>query len=544
MRRMLAIGFVALACIGAFVLAGAKGGDASNATYKVYFDNAFGLVQGGDFRVGGVKAGKTSAFEVRRKPGQRPLAEVTVKVTQPGFNDFRDDASCDIKPQSLIGEYYVDCQAGNSPRRISRNGGVVPVQHTTSTVPTDLVQDIMREPTRERFRLILTSLGAGLAGRPRDLQQVLIRAHPGLRETSKVLRILGRQNRIIEHFIADSDVVVERLANNKADVVRWIRETGRTAEISATRAADIQRNFQRLPRFLDALRPYMVRLGELTDAQRPLLGDLRKAAPDLTTFLTRLGPFANASRPALKSLGQASAVGNRAFRKGKDDVAELKALAPLAAPTAKPLRQFLQTLDDRKRGIENDQRAKVAAPPPPDKTAIPGQGGFTGFEDAWDYAFWQTLSLNGFDKHGSILRVGVLPIPDCAPYINSNSNPAALSECNQWLGPNQPGITTTDFTDGSAPNARIRRQAGKPAARIGERRRAGQPDAGPLPGQRDISKPTIVLPPRLRRLLEELPRLGGTRPRTPRLGVPSLGRGGTSRSPGDGTELLDFLLAP
>ena len=43
----------------------------------------------------------------------------------------------------------------------------------------------MRRPYRERFRLIITELGTGLAGRPDDLQEVLRRAHPGLRETSQ-----------------------------------------------------------------------------------------------------------------------------------------------------------------------------------------------------------------------------------------------------------------------------------------------------------------------------------------------------------------------
>jgi ABC-type transporter Mla subunit MlaD len=45
-------------CAAAFVLAGAsdKPG-AAGRTYKIMFDNAFGLTKGGDFRVGGVNAG-------------------------------------------------------------------------------------------------------------------------------------------------------------------------------------------------------------------------------------------------------------------------------------------------------------------------------------------------------------------------------------------------------------------------------------------------------------------------------------------------------
>src|SRR4051812_3285863 len=265
----------------------------------------------------------------------------------------------------------------------------------------------MRRPVRERFRLILTELGTGLAGRPHDLQEVLRRAHPGLRETSKVLKILGDQNQVIENFIKDSDTVVSELENNKRDVARWVTEAGNAAQISATRKADIARSFQRLPRFLGELKPTMLRLGQLADAQTPLLRELRTAAPDLNTFFTRLGPFAKASRPALRSLGQSSVVGNRVVKKGRDEVRELRILAKDAPPFAKPLRQFLQTMDDRRRAIETDPRAKATAPPAPDKTAIAGSGGFTGLEAITDYLFWQTLSINILDSTSHMVRLGL-----------------------------------------------------------------------------------------------------------------------------------------
>ncbi len=209
-------------CAGAFVLAGASDQSSGARTYEIKFDNAFGLVKGGDFRVGGVNAGQTTDFEVEKKKGESPKAVVTVEITKPGFGDFRKDASCEVRPQSLIGEYYVDCQPGESDERLD-DGGTVPMEQTASTIPTDIVNDIMRRPYRERFRLIVTELGTGLAGRPDDLQEVLKRAHPGLRETSRVLRILGDQNKVIKNFITDSDTVINELEQNKRNVVRFVR---------------------------------------------------------------------------------------------------------------------------------------------------------------------------------------------------------------------------------------------------------------------------------------------------------------------------------
>jgi ABC-type transporter Mla subunit MlaD len=541
-------------CAAAFVLAGASDQSSKGRNYRLIFDNAFGLVKGGDFRVGGVNAGQTTDFDVYKTKGESPKAVVTVEVTKPGFGDFRQDASCEVRPQSLIGEYYVDCQPGKSDERL-KDGGTVPVEQNSSTIPTDIVNDIMRRPYRERFRLIVTELGTGLAGRPDDLQEVLRRAHPGLRETSKVLRILGDQNEVIKNFITDSDTVVAELEKKKRDVVRWLREAADAAEISATRRNQLRANFDRFPEFLDELRPTMARLGELADEQTPLLGDLQRAAPDLDSFFTRVGPFSQAGRPAVRSLGEAGEVGTRAFREGRQEIAELRTLAAGAPELAKPLRQFLQTADDRRRAIENDPRAKETAPPAPDPTAIPNQGGFTAFEGLWNYFYWQTLSINMLDDTAHMLRASLTVTPDCAMWRNEPPKTPADEEvfrrCNSYLGPNQPGIYSPDpLDDGSNPSAAsVRAESGKPPSSLGEQRGEGQPEAGPLPGQPDLSQPQIAVPPQLQDLLDsltpeqrqELPGQLPTNPEQLQQQLEQLGAPATDQTTG---QLLDYLLAP
>ena len=138
-------------------------------------DNAFGLVEGGDLRVGGVRAGKTTSFSISKRKG-----------ASEGCRDSRDLAAglrrlplrrqLHGEAQSLIGEYYVDYQPGSSGKRLETDGsGTVPLKNTSSTIPVDLVQNVMRRPYRERLRFIINELGTGLAGRPQDLQAVLKR---------------------------------------------------------------------------------------------------------------------------------------------------------------------------------------------------------------------------------------------------------------------------------------------------------------------------------------------------------------------------------
>src|SRR2546427_12110320 len=143
MRRLLAALFVVGAFGGAVVLTGSSERSSNGTTIKIAFDNAFGIVTGGDLRMGSVKAGSTTGFDVSKGPEcqgaqpqgpRRTCAIVTGQVTQPGFGSFRSDAHCDIRQQSLIGEYYVDCQPGTSPGAWPKNK-VLPVSQTTSANP-------------------------------------------------------------------------------------------------------------------------------------------------------------------------------------------------------------------------------------------------------------------------------------------------------------------------------------------------------------------------------------------------------------------------
>jgi ABC-type transporter Mla subunit MlaD len=488
-RRALIALALALAVAGATALAlGADGEGSQGKRYEIVLDNAFGLSEGGDLRVAGVRAGTTGEARVIRG-GRRPLAVVEAQVTEKGFADLRADAGCEVRPQSFIGEYYVDCQPGTSRERLPE-GGRVPVEQTSSAIPLDLVNDVMRLPYRQRLRIIVGELGAGLAGRPEELSEVLGRAHPGLRETEETLRILGRQTRTIERFVADAGTVVSALESRKRDVTRFVREAGQTAEVAASRRDRLAETFDRLPAFLGELDPYMLRLGQLAGAQSPVLRDLRAGSDELDTLLTRLPPFADAGRPALAALGDAALVGRRAVRESEEELDELRRLARDAPGLAKPLRQFLETIDDRERAVEPDARAAATDPPAPDKTHISrGRGGFTGMEAIWNFFFWQALTTNGLDDIGHVLRVAITVMPGgCSDYFFTRGEEPeeqrTFDECNQWMGPYQPGINAPDPTEGGASAAAAPASTPSPPAGGGTPPGAAGPatrDAGTAP---------------------------------------------------------------
>jgi ABC-type transporter Mla subunit MlaD len=554
MRRTLSI-LVVLAALAAAVLFTGASEEATGKKYWVEFDNAFGLVEGGDLKIGGVRAGTVNAFELTDSEPYKVAVEV--EVTEPGFDALRTDSECRVRNQSLIGEYYVDCEVGKAQEQIPE-GGTIPVERTSSSIPPDLIATVMRRPYRERFRLLLSELGVGLAGRPEELNEVIKRAHPALKEVNETLAILDRQNETIRDFITDADRVSAAVEPKKRELSRWAQEAMETAEIQASRADRLQAQWNKLPRFLGELRPTLAQLDATASEQIPFLRRIHAAAPDFYRLLKALEGFSNVSRGSTRALGEMAVVGKKALTESAEEIAELRELSEDAPRLAKPLRQFLQTIDDRERSVDDDPLHERLAPPAPDKTAAQEGEGFTGMEALLNYVYWQTLGINGFDQMSHFLRI-VLLRNDCSAYQN-NPDVHLIELCSTGVGPYQPCIlkdsdeTVPGLAEG--PKSLIHdgkdlctlealegegAGVGEPAAvvntdddsRLGRRRGRGQPEAPPLPGQRDISKPQITLPPQLQELLDGI---------TKKPTVPKLPEIDTEEVAPD--TLLDYLLAP
>ena len=67
-----------------------RGDDGGGYKVRAIFDNAFSLIKGEDVKVAGVNVGKVKGLEVTRDN----KAAVDPGHHQPGFDDFREDASC------------------------------------------------------------------------------------------------------------------------------------------------------------------------------------------------------------------------------------------------------------------------------------------------------------------------------------------------------------------------------------------------------------------------------------------------------------------
>jgi ABC-type transporter Mla subunit MlaD len=422
-KRILAIASVLLAGCALLVFGTGAGDDGGTYRVRAIFMNAFSVIAGEDVKIAGVKVGKIESLDVT--PDHK--AAVVLRIDRPGFDDFRTDAECTIRPQSLIGEKFVECtptqprpenaQPAPKLRKIERGEGkgqyLLPVSQTSKPVDLDLVNNTLRLPYRERLAIILNELGTGLAGRGGDLRQAITNADPALKETDKVLRILSDQNRVLANLARDGDTILAPLARDRAKVADFVTQANTVSQATAERSSELEQSIAKLPAFLRELKPTMERLGGLSDQATPVLTDLGKQAPAINRFIKELGPFSEAGIPAFESLGDAADVGRPALVKSKPIITDVGQLAS----TAKPLTNNLASL----------------------LTSLKETG---GIERLMDYLFYQVAAINGFDAYGHYLRAGLI-LNACSQYaISSSPDCLATFENDSGAGARAASATT------------------------------------------------------------------------------------------------------
>ncbi len=393
-----AAGALCVAALAAAILLSTSAGSSSgDYTVRAIFDDAGNLIPGEDVLIDGVKAG--SVGEV--VPTPQAKAAVTLNIESPGFQDFRADAQCTIKIQSLIGEKNVDClpskprpygaplppplpvipkgQEGAGQRYMS-------IEHTSSPVDVDLVGDISRRPERERLAIILNELGAGLAGRGSDLNAVVLRADPALREVDAVLGILASENKVLGNLAEEGDRVLEPWAKVRSQVADFIVQSNTVATAQARHRGALEQSLALFPEFLRQLGPAMQRLGEFGEQAAPTLTDLERAAPGINQTFQNLGPFSTTSTKFFESLGKSSKITGPALVAAQPFFKRFQALGAAAKPFAENAAGLTSSVRDT-----------------------------GGIERLVDTIFNSAGATNGYDALGHFLR-GILVVNTCQTY--------------------------------------------------------------------------------------------------------------------------------
>jgi len=446
LKARIAVGLVLLAGVSLLVTAvGAKKDSGGTYMVRAIFDNATFIIKGEQVKVAGVPVGTVDSLDVT----PQKKAALVLKISDTKFQDFRKDAHCTIRPESLIGERFVECsptvpndtgKPAAPPLQKIPDGQpgagqyLLPVTQTSTPVDVDLIADTMRLPYRQRLSLIINELGTGLAANGDELRDVIKRANPTLGELDKVLAVLASENRTLANIQHNSNVILQPLTRDRQRVADFVTRAAEVASATADRRGDLERNLQLLPTFLNELKATTPRINGLADQAIPVLQDLHAHAPAINTLIQQIAPFAKAARPATKALGQAAKVGGPALVKALPVTRQIRDLAVSLAPVAADAANLLTSLQ---------------------KTG--------GVERLMDFIFYQGMAVNGEDKLGHYLRAGLITDANLAGCSTLHATSSPATKAGDVVDP-APGCSAKFSNPSTATAATARADAAAPSS--------------------------------------------------------------------------------
>ena len=312
-RRLIPLAVLALIVAAAVVLITGNQG-ASAYRVDVIFDNSHGLTPGQLVEVAGARVGTIQAIHLTR--GYKARIEMSVDRR---FAPFRKNASCTIRPQGLLAEYYVECNPGTPSASELRGRGkatpTVPVTHTTEPVALTDLFDVWSAPVRDRLSILIAQLGMGFAGRGQDLNAILRRSNPSLAAARRVIAILTSQRAQIDTLLASANQALGPLSREPARVDAFVQQAARAASQTSAHSQALAASVGRLPALLTAAEPSLRELDSVVRTGTPLARQLHAAAPSLNRLTSDMPPFARQVQPTLKALGPVLSHGATTLRK-------------------------------------------------------------------------------------------------------------------------------------------------------------------------------------------------------------------------------------
>ncbi len=309
-RALVALAVVAIAAVAAVVHV-VRGGDGAT-TYRVdaVFDSGRGVLSGGRVKIAGATVGVVD--DVRLTTDRKALVEMRIDKR---FAPFRSDAHCSIRVRGLVGDAAVNCQPGTpagAPLPTGERGRpTVPLAQTSVPVTLTDFFEIWQAPVRDRLRLLLNSLGMGLAGRGDDLNDLLLRANPALAKARRVLAIVASQRRTLARAITDSARATHELAADRSAIRSFVAEAAKTSRLTAAHEQALGAGIAGLPPLLARSRRALTTLDAINRDGVPVVENLHAAAAPLERLTDAAAPFARAGRPALAALAPALQAGER-----------------------------------------------------------------------------------------------------------------------------------------------------------------------------------------------------------------------------------------
>lgn len=290
------------------------------------------LLKHADVRAAGVKIGEVVG--VKADGARSDITMDLEKDIAPVFND----AKVLVRQKTLVGENYVEITRGTPSAGELPDGGTLPDSANQEAVPIDKILNSLDPDTRKAISTNLRSLGAGFAGRGRDLNALLGDLAPLTAKGTQVTDILNAQNGQVGDIIAQGNTVFRALADRRADLTSLLKAAKTTAVAVAQRDGQLKSAFAEFPSTLQQAQSSVQKLSAFSGRAIPVVRDTRLALADLTPVLQDLGPTATQTNKIFDELP--------AFTKRADPLlTQLRSFSSAATPTFPALEAVLRQVN-------------------------------------------------------------------------------------------------------------------------------------------------------------------------------------------------------
>ena len=299
-----------------------------------------GLRPGSDVRVRGQRVGQVHGVHFDDGP--------RVELQLSGGFDIYKDATARIRSRSLLGQKYVQIEAG-TPAAGPLGDAVLPPDRTDTVVDIVDLVDTFDDVTRKALRTALLETGTGMAGRGPDLNDLIGASPDLLADLNLTGRTLTADETRLVAFLATAERLSGRFEGRTKELEALIGQMGDTLLAVATdEGRPLADTVKKLPSTLDALTPALSDLGKAAAALGPAVHDLgptaaalgavtpdfRAALRESVPVLGKVPPVSGLADPALSALattfGDARPLAPQLGKLFDSAAAQLEVLAPYA----------------------------------------------------------------------------------------------------------------------------------------------------------------------------------------------------------------------
>ena len=287
---------VVLIAAGVTGVAWQMGGDDDSELVRAHFASAAPLVEGNQVKIDGVVVGSVKSLEV-----DHGLAEVSLELDEEA-RPLHQDARLTIRPVSLLGERYVDLDRGSPDAPLLDEGTVIPVEQTATSVGLDEVLNTVDEPTGDGLRALVSTLGQGMQGNGKNIDEALEVLSPSLKDAQAMAAVLDEHNELLARLIDSFDPVASALATRDGKAMdQLVDSSDKVLTAVRERQVKLEQTLQKLPGTLTVLRTTLANLRNAADDTAPTLEELRPLTDKLPELSEELRAFSDVLDPALAS---------------------------------------------------------------------------------------------------------------------------------------------------------------------------------------------------------------------------------------------------